>query len=53
MSALSDPTLHTESEVQDLNKQLSEALIRFELVNRSASEGLWDMAYPSDGAVGP
>ncbi|GAB3443413.1 methyl-accepting chemotaxis protein [Massilia solisilvae] len=42
-----------ETNQHDVNAQLAEALARFELVNRSASEGLWDMAYPADGNVGP
>ena len=33
--------------------ELDAALTRFELVNASASEGLWDMAYPADGQLGP
>ncbi|MDE2501518.1 MAG: PAS domain-containing protein, partial [Burkholderiales bacterium] len=32
---------------------LEAALTRFDLVNRSASEGLWDMVYPADGQIGP
>jgi len=34
-------------------EELDGALIRFDLVNQSASEGLWDMAYPADGNIGP
>jgi PAS domain S-box-containing protein len=38
---------------QSLEHKLNEALIRFDLVNRSSNEGLWDMLYPADGQVGP
>ncbi len=37
----------------NLQEQLETALVRFELVNRSASEGLWDMRYPADGIISP
>ncbi len=40
--------LHTKPSIEH---ELQEALIRFDLVNRSSSEGLWDMVYPADGNV--
>lgn len=33
--------------------ELEATLSRFELVNQSSSEGLWDMVYPADGNVTP
>ena len=53
MSDMSVPPTVVESNEQDVKAQLEAVLTRFELVNRSASEGLWDMEYPADGAVGP
>ena len=35
-----------------VKEQLETALVRFELINQSASDGLWDMAYPADGVIG-
>ena len=35
-----------------LKEQLETALVRFELINQSASDGLWDMVYPADGVIG-
>lgn len=35
-----------------LEHDLKEALIRFDLVNRSSQDGLWDMIYPADGQIG-
>jgi PAS domain S-box-containing protein len=40
-------------ESKRLARELQETLIRFDLVNRSTSDGLWDMAYPADGNLGP
>ncbi len=34
-----------------LETELQETLIRFDLVNRSSSDGLWDMRYPADAKV--
>ena len=34
-----------------LEQELQQALVRFDLVNRSSSDGLWDMIYPADGKV--
>ncbi len=35
-----------------LQTELEAALVRFDLVNRSSSDGLWDMIYPADGKIG-
>src|SRR5258706_18539 len=43
----------TEATKSSIEQELAEALTRFELINQSASEGLWDMVYPGDGNVGP
>ena len=37
----------------EMQRELETALVRFDLVNQSASEGLWDMEYPADGNIGP
>jgi PAS domain S-box-containing protein len=36
-----------------LEAELQAALVRFDLVNRSSQDGLWDMVYPADGQIGP
>ncbi|MDR3606105.1 MAG: PAS domain-containing methyl-accepting chemotaxis protein [Oligoflexia bacterium] len=33
--------------------ELNQALVRFDLVSRSSSEGLWDMEYPANGEIKP
>lgn len=40
-----------ESDAASLKAQLDAALTRFDLVNQSAREGLWDMTYPADGVL--
>ncbi|MBU6260971.1 MAG: PAS domain-containing protein, partial [Burkholderiales bacterium] len=41
------------AQTPSVEQALAAALTRFELVNQSASEGLWDMEYPADGQIGP
>jgi PAS domain S-box len=43
----------TIAELNKVKAQLEETLTRFNMVNQSASEGLWDMEYPADGNLGP
>lgn len=51
---MSDNTSPTSiGDLNDVKAQLEEALTRFELINKSSSEGLWDMVYPADGQIGP
>ena len=50
---MSDTPSLASTELDDVKAQLAEALARFELVNQSATEGLWDMVYPADGQIGP
>jgi PAS domain S-box-containing protein len=38
---------------QTIEQRLEAALVRFDLVNRSSADGLWDMVYPTDGEIGP
>lgn len=38
---------------RDVEEELKTALIRFDLVNKSSSDGLWDMVYPEDGQLLP
>lgn len=42
-----------EIEVQNQTSELQSSLIRFDLINQVASEGLWDMAVPEDGIIHP
>ena len=44
---------HVDSDESSLKAQLEAALTRFDLVNRSTGEGLWDMTFPADGELGP
>jgi PAS domain-containing protein len=53
MSDLSVQANRSTSQSESLQQELNEALTRFELVNQSASEGLWDMVYPADGNLRP
>ncbi|SEQ17004.1 methyl-accepting chemotaxis protein [Giesbergeria anulus] len=46
-------SLRDISEEKRKAAELETALVRFDLVNQSASEGLWDMLYPADGVIGP
>jgi len=41
----------TEDKIRE--NTLQTALVRFDLVNKSSSEGLWDMVYPQDGQLLP
>jgi PAS domain S-box-containing protein len=47
------PEALQQADADAIKKQLEQALIRFDLVNQSASDGLWDMEYPADGQIGP
>ncbi|NJL13680.1 MAG: PAS domain-containing protein [Microscillaceae bacterium] len=42
-----------EIEVQSRTRQLSESLIRLDLINKISSEGLWDMVVPEDEILRP
>lgn len=53
MSDMSVPQPVADVAQADIQAQLETALIRFDLVNQSSSEGLWDMEYPADGEIGP
>ncbi len=53
MSDMSVPQPVADVVHTDVQAQLEAALTRFDLVNQSASEGLWDMEYPADGDIGP
>ncbi|WP_208941475.1 methyl-accepting chemotaxis protein [Paracidovorax avenae] len=53
MSDLPTTAANSSQPPSTLEQELAEALTRFDLVNQSASEGLWDMRYPADGNVEP
>ncbi|MBF9266420.1 chemotaxis protein, partial [Acidovorax cattleyae] len=53
MSDLPTTAATPSQQPSTLEQELAEALTRFDLVNKSASEGLWDMRYPADGNVEP
>jgi PAS domain S-box-containing protein len=40
-----------EVEVNRRTKELNESLSRFNLINESSSDGLWDMVVPADGII--
>ncbi|NJO00929.1 MAG: PAS domain-containing protein, partial [Bacteroidia bacterium] len=40
-----------EAEVQTRTAELKESLVRFDLIHKSSSEGLWDMIVPENGFI--
>ena len=51
---MSDLSMHANAlkgAQSSVEKELEAALTRFDLVNKSASDGLWDMEYPTNGVV--
>ena len=51
---MSDLSMHADAlkgAQTAIEKELEAALTRFDLVNKSASDGLWDMEYPANGVI--
>ena len=48
-----DVELGSEDSLSEAEKEIQSLKVRFELVSKSSSEGLWDMTYPSNGELLP
>jgi PAS domain S-box-containing protein len=50
-AAARNETFGLNEKKTSIEQELETAMIRFDLVNKSSSEGLWDMVYPVDGNI--